>query len=341
MKAIILIGGFGTRLRPLTCNTPKPLLPVLNKPFSLYQIELLKKYGIKDIILCMAYLPSEFKKYFGDGKKFGVKISYAVEKTPLGTGGAIKNAEKFVNDSVLIFNGDVLTEINLAKLIQFHKNKKSKATISLVSVPDPTSYGLVETAKDGKILQFLEKPSTNQITVDTINAGTYIFEPEIFKEMPPDVVYSVERELFPALLNKKIPFYGYIYSAYWIDIGTTEKYLQVHNDLMNRMKKNVIGKNSKIAKSVRIFGHLVVGGGTDCGHGGLRFLIGFHADLVDAVGDILLLGGLQTGGQRIIQNHALLGVCLQFVDQNQLGSGLVGQRIHPGLALFDIAFQRL
>ncbi|MFH0947868.1 MAG: NDP-sugar synthase [Elusimicrobiota bacterium] len=262
MKAIILIGGFGTRLRPLTCNTPKPLLPVLNKPFSLYQIELLKKYGIKDIILCMAYLPSEFKKYFGDGKKFGVKISYAVEKTPLGTGGAIKNAEKFVDDSVIIFNGDVLTEINLAKLVQFHKKKKSKVTVSLIRVPDPTSFGLVETAKDGKILQFLEKPSISQITVDTVNAGTYIFEPEIFKEMPLDVIYSVERELFPTLLNKKIPFYGYIYSAYWIDIGTTEKYLQIHNDLMNQMKKNVIGKESKIAKSVRVFGHLVVGDNT-------------------------------------------------------------------------------
>ncbi|MFH1541089.1 MAG: NDP-sugar synthase [Elusimicrobiota bacterium] len=259
MKAIILIGGFGTRLRPLTCSTPKPLLPVLNKPFSLYQIELLKKYGIKDIILCMAYLPSEFKKYFGDGKKFGIKILYAIEKTPLGTGGAIKNAEKFVNGSVIIFNGDVLTEINLNKFIQFHKKKKSKATISLVSVPDPTSFGLVETAKNGRVLQFLEKPSLNQITCDTVNAGTYIFEPEIFKEMPSNVIYSVERELFPTLLNKKIPFYGYAYSTCWIDFGTTEKYLQIHSNLMNQMKKNIIGKNSKIAKSVRIFGHLVVG----------------------------------------------------------------------------------
>ncbi|MDD5688314.1 MAG: NDP-sugar synthase [Elusimicrobia bacterium] len=262
MKAIILIGGFGTRLRPLTCNTPKPLLPVVNKPFSLYQIELLKKYGIKDIVLCMAYLPSEFEKYLGDGRKYGVNISYAIEKSPLGTGGAIKNAEKYINDSVIIFNGDVLTDIDLAKLIKFHRNKKSKATISLVRVPDPTSYGLVETAKNGKIKQFLEKPSLNQITCDTISAGTYIFEPEIFSEMPPDVVYSVERELFPTLLSKKIPFYGYIYSGYWIDIGTTEKYLQVHNDLMNQMKKNVIGKNSKIAKSVRIFGHLAVGNNT-------------------------------------------------------------------------------
>jgi len=312
MKAIILIGGFGTRLRPLTCNTPKPLLPVLNKPFSLYQIELLKKYGIKEIILCMAYLPSEFKKYFGDGKKFGVKISYAVEKTPLGTGGAIKNAEKFVDDSVIIFNGDVLTEINLAKLIQFHKNKKSKATISLVSVPDPTSFGLVETSKDGKILQFLEKPSLNQITCDTINAGTYIFEPEIFKEMPPDVVYSVERELFPTLLNKKIPFYGYIYSAYWIDIGTTEKYLQVHNDLMNRMKKNVIGKNSKIAKSVRIFGHLVVGDNTQI------------SEKTTIYGNVCLGNNVKIGGDCFLSDCVILDKTI-LKEGSKIEKSLVGK----------------
>ena len=235
MKAMILIGGFGTRLRPLTCNTPKPLLPVINKPFLLYQIELIKKHGIKDIILCMAYLPLEFKRYFGDGKKFGVNISYAIEKMPLGTGGAIKNAEKYVDCPVLIFNGDVLTDLDLTDLIKYHKQKKSKATITLVEVDDPTSFGLVETNKNGNILQFLEKPSANQITCNTINAGTYIFEPEILKEIPENTVYSVERGLFPNLLNKKYPFYGFVYSGYWIDIGTMEKYLQVHHDLMNKI----------------------------------------------------------------------------------------------------------
>ncbi|MEW6558152.1 MAG: NDP-sugar synthase [Elusimicrobiota bacterium] len=259
MKAIILIGGLGTRLRPLTCNTPKPLLPVLNKPFLLYQIEHIKKYGINEIILCMAYLPSEFKKYFGDGKKFGVKILYAIEEKPLGTGGAIKNAQKFVDCPVFVFNGDVLTDLNLSKMLEFHKSRKSKATVSLVHVQDPSSFGLVETTKTGQIVQFLEKPSLNQITCDTINAGTYILEPPIFDEMEKNTVCSVERELFPKLLSKKIPFYGYVYSGYWIDIGTTDKYLQVHYDLIGSMKKNVISKESRVDKNVRIFGRLVIG----------------------------------------------------------------------------------
>jgi len=302
MKAMILIGGFGTRLRPLTCNTPKPLLPVINKPFLLYQIELIKKHGIKDIILCMAYLPLEFKRYFGDGKKFGVNISYAIEKMPLGTGGAIKNAEKYVDCPVLIFNGDVLTDLDLTDLIKYHKQKKSKATITLVEVDDPTSFGLVETNKNGNILQFLEKPSANQITCNTINAGTYIFEPEILKEIPENTVYSVERGLFPNLLNKKYPFYGFVYSGYWIDIGTMEKYLQVHHDLMNKMKKNSVGNNSKLGKNIKIDGKLLIGDNS-------------------AIGDnVIIEGNVCIGNNVIIANHCTLIDCI-ILD---------GTKIHEG-----------
>ncbi|HAM37883.1 MAG TPA: nucleotidyltransferase [Elusimicrobia bacterium] len=302
MKAMILIGGFGTRLRPLTCNTPKPLLPVINKPFLLYQIELIKKHGIKDIILCMAYLPLEFKRYFGDGKKFGVNISYAIEKMPLGTGGAIKNAEKYVDCPVLIFNGDVLTDLDLTDLIKYHKQKKSKATITLVEVDDPTSFGLVETNKNGNILQFLEKPSANQITCNTINAGTYIFEPEILKEIPENTVYSVERGLFPNLLNKKYPFYGFVYSGYWIDIGTMEKYLQVHHDLMNKMKKNSVGNNSKLGKNIKIDGKLLIGDNS-------------------AIGDnVIIEGNVCIGNDVIIANHCTLIDCI-ILD---------GTKIHEG-----------
>ena len=265
MKAIILIGGLGTRLRPLTCNIPKPLLPVLNKPFILYQIELLKKHGIKDIVLCMAYLPKAFKQFLGDGSKFGVSISYAIEDVPLGTGGAIKNAEKFVDSPVLIFNGDVMTDVNLTELVRHHREKKSKATITLVRVADPSHYGLVETRHDGRISRFLEKPSLNEITCDTINAGIYIFDPEIFREIPSGTVYSVERGLFPKLLENKTPFYSYIYSGYWIDIGTTEKYFTVHKDLMGLMKKNSVGKMSTVDRSAEITGRLVMGSGSVIG----------------------------------------------------------------------------
>ncbi|MBN1383344.1 MAG: NDP-sugar synthase [Elusimicrobia bacterium] len=330
MKAIILIGGLGTRLRPLTCNTPKPLLPVINKPFLLYQIELIKKYGIKDVILCMAYLPSEFKKYFGNGKKFGVRISYAIEKNPLGTGGAIKNAEKFVRGPVLVFNGDVLTDLNLAKLIKVHKAKKAKATITLVHVKDPTSYGLVETTKSGKILRFLEKPSFNQITCNTINAGTYIFEPEIFEKIPPGIVYSVEREVFPTLLCEKIPFYTYTHSGYWIDIGTVEKYLQVHSDIMNKMRENILGKKSKVDKRIKIFGRLVMGNGSKIGR------------------DTMVIGNVCIGNNVNVGSNCYLSDCVildgsRIDDGTKIEESLVGRdcmveknvQLHDGCAIGD------
>ena len=221
---------------------------------------------------------------------------------PLGTGGAIKNAEKYVDCPVLIFNGDVLTDLDLTDLIKYHKQKKSKATITLVEVDDPTSFGLVETNKNGNILQFLEKPSANQITCNTINAGTYIFEPEILKEIPENTVYSVERGLFPNLLNKKYPFYGFVYSGYWIDIGTMEKYLQVHHDLMNKMKKNSVGNNSKLGKNIKIDGKLLIGDNS-------------------AIGDnVIIEGNVCIGNDVIIANHCTLIDCI-ILD---------GTKIHEG-----------
>jgi len=325
MKAIILIGGLGTRLRPLTCNIPKPLLPVMNKPFLLYQIELLKKHGIKDIILCMAYLPKAFKHFLGDGSRFGVKIVYAIEDVPLGTGGAIKNAEKYIDSPVLIFNGDVLTDVNLTELIKFHKGKKSKATITLVRVHDPSHYGLVETKPDGKILRFLEKPSLNEITCDTINAGVYIFNPEIFSEIPGGAVYSVERGLFPKLLEKKTPFYSYIYSGYWIDIGTTHKYLKVHKDMMSLMKKDIIGEKSKVAAGVEITGRLILGSRSFIGSSsrvsgcvciGNSVKIGRECQLFDCI----ILDGSEIGDCCKIEK-SLVGRNCVLEDNVQLNSG--------------------
>ncbi len=330
MKAIILIGGLGTRLRPLTCNIPKPLLPVLNKPFILYQIELLKKHGIKDIVLCMAYLPSEFKKFLGDGSKFGVKISYAIEKVPLGTGGAIKNAERFVDSPVLIFNGDVMTDINLTELVRYHREKKSGVTITLVRVPDPSQYGLVETLPDGKISRFLEKPSLNEITCDTINAGVYIFNPEMFREIPAAVVYSVERGLFPKLLDEKAPFYSYIYSGYWIDIGTTEKYFTVHKDLMGRMKKNSVGEKSKIARSAEITGRLVMG---------KRSSVGASAVLSGSVclGNGVTIGAGCRLSDCIILDGSTVGECSK-IEKSLVGRGCAIEDnvvLNEGCALGD------
>lgn len=234
MKALILIGGMGTRLRPLTCSTPKPLLPIVNKPFLEYQIELLKRHGITDIVLCVSHLSQAFKSHFGSGKKWGVSIRYVHDRTPLGTGGAIRNAAGQFTETTLIFNGDILSDIDLTRFIAYHHAKKACVTIALARVKDPTAYGLITTTKAGRITQFLEKPSRDEVTCDTINAGIYLFEPSMFGHIPAGVNYSVERGLFPALLKKDMPLYGYASPSYWMDIGTVEKYMQAHADVMLR-----------------------------------------------------------------------------------------------------------
>jgi mannose-1-phosphate guanylyltransferase len=270
MKALILIGGLGTRLRPFTCNTPKPLLPIVNKPFLLYQIELLKKYGIKEVIFCLAYLSHTFENHFGNGSKYGIKIHYVHEQEPLGTGGAIKNAQKYIDRPVLIFNGDVLMNIDIETMRRYHVRNKAKATIALTRVKDPTVYGLVETAKNGRIERFLEKPSWDEVTCNTINAGVYIFEPGVLSLIPKGINYSVERGLFPNLLSKKEKLFGFINSSYWIDIGSVEKYLQVHFDIIDGIAGAIIagrktgrniwqGSNSFISKEAMINGKLVMG----------------------------------------------------------------------------------
>ncbi|MDI6642169.1 MAG: NDP-sugar synthase [Elusimicrobiota bacterium] len=274
MKAIILLGGFGTRLRPFSCHTPKPLLPILNRPGLEYQLELIRRYGIKEVVFCLNYLSKKFLNYFGSGKKFGLKIHYCVEKIPLGTGGAIKNAQKFFdNNPAIIFNGDILTDINLGEIAKLHINKKAVLTIALVRVKDPTVYGLVETDKNCRILRFLEKPSWDEVTCNTINAGIYVFQPELLQYIPEGINYSLERGLFPLLLEKKKPVYGFISPSYWIDIGTIEKYLQVHFDILKgelkvcisgrKIKKNFfVEKNVIIDSTAVVDGKVVIGKNT-------------------------------------------------------------------------------
>lgn len=248
MKALILIGGLGTRLRPLTCNTPKPMLPLLNRPFLTYQLDLIKRYGIKEVIFCISYLPKIFKDYFGDGKIFGIKVHYVLEKNPLGTGGAIKNAQKYINEPMVIFNGDVLTDLDLGDFYRFHKKKKAKVTVALTRVKDPTAYGLIKIDKKGTIKQFIEKPGWDEVTCNTINAGTYLFEPEMLKYIPDKVSCSVEREIFPQLLEKKESLYGYIpKNCYWLDMGTLEKYMQAHFDILKgKLDYQIPGRKSSI-----------------------------------------------------------------------------------------------
>jgi mannose-1-phosphate guanylyltransferase len=234
MKAILLAGGKGTRLRPLTIHTPKPIVPIFNRPFLHYQIDLLKQVPeIDEVILSLNYQPRRIEEIFGDGSEVGIKIRYVVEPAPLGTAGAIKYAGDNLTESVVVFNGDVLTQIDLAAVIRLHRERQARATIVLTPVDNPSAYGLVETDAQGNIRRFLEKPRPDQITTNHINAGIYVLEPDTFDRIPSDVAWSIERSYFPSLIERGETFVAYVYNGYWIDIGTPEKYTQVHRDIMD------------------------------------------------------------------------------------------------------------
>ncbi len=234
MKAILLAGGKGTRLRPLTIHTPKPIVPIFDRPFLHYQLDLLKQVPeIDEVILSLNYQPRRIEEIFGDGSDSGLAIKYVVEPAPLGTAGAVRYAGESLHESVVVFNGDVLTEVNLGDVIALHRARRAKATIVLTPVENPAAYGLVETDADGNIRRFLEKPKADEITCNTINAGIYVLEPDTFDRIPKDTPWSIERSFFPSLIERHETFVAYVYRGYWIDIGTPEKYMQVHRDIMD------------------------------------------------------------------------------------------------------------
>lgn len=231
-EAILLVGGFGTRLRPLTNHRPKPMLPIASLPVTEHQLAMAKRAGIKRIVLATSYLSEVFIPYFGDGSKWGMEIRYAVEREPLGTGGAIRNASNELTGAseIVIFNGDVLSSHNLKSQIELHIKSKADVTLHLTPVEDARSYGCVPTDSEGRVTAFLEKME-NPIT-NTINAGCYVFNKSIIDSIPVNQVVSVERQTFPALIadNKKVM--GFIDKAYWLDIGTPNALLKGSRDLV-------------------------------------------------------------------------------------------------------------
>ncbi len=233
MQALILAGGKGTRLRPLTVYTPKPVVPVCNRPFLLYQLDTLRRAGITDITLSLSYQPHKIEQQLGDGSDYGVRLSYTVEPQPMGTAGAYKFAEDLIREPTVVFNGDIITDLDLAAVIREHEGRRAAATIVLTPVENPSSYGLVETEPDGRVRRFLEKPKADEISVNTINAGTYVLDPRVLDFIPSGEAYSFEYQFFPDLLGRGEKFYAHVPSAaYWIDIGTPARYLQVNQDLL-------------------------------------------------------------------------------------------------------------
>jgi mannose-1-phosphate guanylyltransferase len=271
LKAVILVGGEGTRLQPLTYYMPKPMVPVVNRPFLEHTIAYLKEYGIKDVILTLSYLPDVIQGYFADGRGSGVNLTYAMEENPLGTAGAVKNTEQYLDGTFVVLNGDIFTALNLTDIFTFHRSKGAKVTIALTWVDDPSAFGVVETDSTGRVQRFIEKPSPDKVTSNWINAGVYIIEPEVLEHVPVNTHYMFEKGLFPLLLERGEPVYAYSLSGYWLDMGTPEKYLRLNHDLLlseakshlihglNRDRLN-LGENVFIHPSVEISGPVVIGG---------------------------------------------------------------------------------
>src|SRR5450432_3589209 len=235
MKAVVMAGGEGTRLRPMTANQPKPLLPVVNRPIMEHVLRLLRRHGFTDTVVTVQFLASVIRNYFGDGDELGMNLQYATEETPLGTAGSVKNAEAELRDSrFVVISGDALTYIDLTDMARFHQANNALVTVALKRVANPLEFGIVNTAEDGRIERFLEKPTWGQVFSDTANTGIYMMEPEIFKYVAAGEAVDWSQDVFPRLLDVGAPVFGYVADAYWEDVGTLESLLQVQADVLNR-----------------------------------------------------------------------------------------------------------
>ncbi|RJO62484.1 MAG: NDP-sugar synthase [Dehalococcoidia bacterium] len=281
MKAVILAGGLGTRLRPLTYNTPKSLVPVLNRPFLEHVLLWLKKHGVDEAILALSHLAPPVEDCFGDGSRLGIKISYVLEKSALGTAGAVKNAAELVVGSFFVLNGDIFSDLDFSAMLAFHRQNQARATIALTPVDNPTHYGLIETDSRSRVTRFLEKPRPEEVTTNMINAGTYVLEPGVLDMIPPSQEYSFERQLFPSMLAGGDAVYAFPSSGYWIDIGNPEKYRQLNFDLLsgkggqygfNHGHEIITGRGCRIHPTAILKGPLLVG--DNCSIGKEAVIIG-------------------------------------------------------------------
>jgi len=323
MRALILAGGKGTRLRPLTVYTPKPIVPVLNRPFLLYQIDILRRSGITDITLSLSYQPAKIEEVLGDGTDFGVSLKYVTEPVPLGTAGAYKFASEGYNDTMLVFNGDIITDINLTEIIERHTASKAQATIALKPIEDPSAYGLVETDKDDNILNFLEKPKAEQLKdlkVKTINAGIYVLEPSILEMIAPNENMSFEYNVFPQILEKGLKFSAFqMQENYWRDIGNPSSYLAAHHDFLNGKITGFEPPEkfpAEIATAASIDKRSVIGEGC---------IIKPNAHIINSV----LGPGVHVEEKAVIENSVLWGHT-RISANAELKGALVGRSSHIG-----------
>jgi mannose-1-phosphate guanylyltransferase len=360
MQALILAGGEGTRLRPLTSTVPKPVVPLANRPFISFMIEWLRRHGVDDVILSCGFMADGVRAVLGDGEALGIRLRYVEEPRPLGTGGALRYAGDLLDERFLMLNGDVLADFDLHAQVRQHEQTGARATIALVAVEDPSAYGLVRRNPDHSVTEFLEKPSPDEIDSDLINAGAYVLERSVLDEMAPaGTNISIERDVFPALVDRGL--YGFEASGYWLDIGTPSGYLQGTFDILEGNVETELGADLEDARRVlasgaRVDGRLVApalvadGSGIDAGAivggravlgGGVTVGEGSHVE------SSVVLGGARIGSHTTIRSsivgagvtigdHCHLDAGVVLGDGVELGNGNVltaGARVFPGVTL--------
>jgi len=328
LPAVILVGGQGTRLRPLTDTTRKDMLPIVDRPLLAYTFEHLARHGVERAIVSCGYLPDQIQSAFG-GSHDGLALEYAVEDDPLGTGGAIGFAGRGLDGSFFALNGDSLREADLGEMVAFHRSTGAKATILLTPVADPSRYGLVRTAADGRVETFLEKPRPEEIDTDLINAGLYVLEPEVLDLVTPGRAVSIEREVFPRLAAEG-SVYGIALPGYWLDVGTPESYLQAHRDVLERIFRTAVGDalgsdftlvdpTATISPSAKLVPPVYVGPGAT---------VGDRARL----GSLAVLGEGATLGEGCVVENAVIGVGTSIGSATRVVGSIVGDGVELGPA---------
>lgn len=331
MKAVVLAGGEGTRLRPLTLTTPKPLLPIANRPFLEHQLAWLAGHGVDEVVLSIGYRPDAFIEHFGDPGRFGgLTLRYATEPEPLGTAGAIRFAagpaggwaDGRLSERFLVCNGDVLTDLDVTSLVAFHHERGAEATISLTRVDDPSAFGVVPTDKSGRVLGFVEKPAPGTAPTDWVNAGTYVLEPSVLDLIPDGRSVSIERETFPAIVGGSGRMYAQPSPASWLDIGTPAKYLQANLDALGAQTVLAAG-DAEIAPTAKI-DRAVLGAGARIGDGvSVTCSVVMAGAVVEAgacVADSVVGFGARVGRGAVVANETLVGLGA-VVEENSHLSG--------------------
>ncbi len=250
MRAVIMAGGQGTRLRPLTSDQPKPMIPIVNTPCMEHIVRLLKRYGFEDIVVTLEYMPEAIRGYFGDGGSWGVKIEYSVEEEPLGTAGSVKYVEEWLTERFVIVSGDALTDVDLEKVVAFHEERGAEVTLVLKKVDDPSEFGIVVVDDEGRVTEFLEKPDEDEVFSYTANTGIYVIEPDVLREIPEGEEYDWSKNLFPKLLDEGRSVYGYVMEGYWEDIGNIEQYMGAQRDVLDGKVREVEPAGEKLREGV-------------------------------------------------------------------------------------------